>query len=322
MMRSLYSLLFLCSFLFSIELDYTVENTNIITTNKQQTKDYNRVRLNLTLAGEKYENSILKLITDNENFYNKTEDSNTNNSSIYRGYFKYTDDKHLVSIGLQRIPFGVGRIWNPIDIFNPIDSTSIEPQNREGVESIRYEYAIDSVSNLELAYSKDETSFKIKSYLEFADFAAVAINDNKANQDILGYEIEGEFLNSGIELRSEGGYFKDKEFDENYYKYILGGEYGFENSLTILGEYLYDNKNDLKNIGLNISYTITPLLNITALNIFNTDDKSYLLSTTLFYSLSDEMLLSYGYFNYNSKDNNSQFSNIYNTHFLKLSITF
>ncbi len=200
MIRLTLSLLLICSIAFSIELDYAIEDTNIITNDRDKTENYNRLRVNFTIEEKKYENIIIKIIADNENFYNHKTESNINENSLYRGYFKYTDETHLLSIGLQRIPFGVGHIWNPIDIFNPINSTSAEPQIREGTESLRYEYAINPLSNLSIAYSKQKSSLKIKSYLDFADFALVALKLNKYDEkkDILGYEIEGSEIKSKI----------------------------------------------------------------------------------------------------------------------------
>ena len=320
-MRFVYSFLLVCSFLYALEPEFSIENTNIITSNKNETIDYNRLRINLTFEDEKHQNSIIKIIADNYNIYNKTTPENYNESLIYRGYYKYIDDKHLFSIGLQRIPFGVGRIWNPIDIFNPINSTAIETGERKATESVRYEYAINSLSNIDLTYSKYKSAFRIKSYLDIADIAFIVLNDNKLDQDIIGYELEGEFLDSGIELRSEGGYFKDKNLDKTFYKYILGGEYGFENSLTILGEYKYESKTKSRYLGSIISYQINLLLNLNILGIKNLEDKSYVVSPNISYSLSDEATLTIGIFNYNS-DDQSEFSSYNNYGYMKFYIHF
>ncbi len=320
-MRLFLSLLSVSILLYSVELDYAIENINIITKTGDETKDYNRLRVDLVFEDERYENSIVKIIADNENFYNKTANNSDNNSLIYRGYFKYTDEKHLLSVGLQRIPFGVGRIWNPIDIFNPIDSTAIETAQRKGTDSIRYEYAVSDLSNIDATYSKEKSAFRIKGYLDVADAAIIVLNDKKQDQNIIGYELEGEFLSSGIELRSEGGYFKDKNLNDSFYKYILGAEYGFENSLSVLGEYYYDSENKMENMGINITYTITPLLNVNLLNLINTKDNSYFLSSTLQYNLADDIILEYGYLSYHG-NSSSQYGDYKNSHFLKLFVSF
>lgn len=40
-------------------------------------------------------------------------------AKLYRAYSGYEDDKNRVVVGLQNITMGVGRIWNPTNLFNP-----------------------------------------------------------------------------------------------------------------------------------------------------------------------------------------------------------
>ncbi|MCK5111145.1 MAG: hypothetical protein KAQ94_06460 [Arcobacteraceae bacterium] len=321
-MRLFLNTLFLCSFLYAFDAQLELENTNIITsTTSSELKDYNRLRLDTLIEDEKYENTFIKIIIDNTNNYNHKIKKNVNKTDFYRGYLKYTGEKHLFAAGLQRIPFGVGRIWNPIDIFNPIDSTSIETSERKGVESIRYEYAIGDLSNLDVTYSKRKSAFRIKGYLDVADAALVILDDDKQNQEILGYELEGELLNSGIELRSEGGYFKDTITNTDSYKYIVGGEYGFENSLTILGEYKYESKTKSRHLGSTASYQVDALLSLNLLVIKNLEDKSYILTPSINYSLDDEVTLSVGMFDYSS-NKQSEFGSFDDYYFVKLFVHF
>jgi len=97
-----------------------------------ETSNYNRLRVTLDLYHDTWEDISAKLILDNENIYSFKDKNNKNTSQFYRGYLRYSGEKHMLTLGLQRIPFGVGRIWNPIDIFNPIDITSIETDERKG----------------------------------------------------------------------------------------------------------------------------------------------------------------------------------------------
>ncbi|MEA3353620.1 MAG: hypothetical protein U9Q33_07385 [Campylobacterota bacterium] len=321
-MRLFYSIIFICNIVYALDMEYTIENTNIITKTDKELIDYNRLRFNINIEDSRFENIIVKLIVDNYNFYNNNIKNNENNSDIYRGYFQYTDEKHLVSIGLQRIPFGVGHIYNPVDIFNPIDSTAIETQQREGVESFRYEYALNEDSNLDITYSKYKKALRVKGYLEVADTAIILLNDNKTNEEIIGYELEGELLDTGWELRSEGGYFHNKNNRDTIIKYLIGAQYGFENSLNITTEYYKDKNSAMDNFGIDISYTITPLLGVDFLNIINRKDNSYFNSLVFNYSISDESVLQYGFMNYDSGGNYYSVFNNNNKHFLSFSTTF
>ena len=76
-MRYLLSLCFLSVFLYSQELETAIEEVNILQKEESAgSSDYNRVRAEFTLNFETYENLFAKLIIDNENSYDITEDKN------------------------------------------------------------------------------------------------------------------------------------------------------------------------------------------------------------------------------------------------------
>ena len=170
-------------------LKTNLENSNILGYQEALgTADYNRLRLTLDLYHDSWKDINAKIILDNENIYNFKEQDNHNKSRIYRGYISYSGEKHMLTLGLQRVPFGVGRIWNPIDIFNSIDITAIETEERKGTEALRYEYAINSLSNLDIALSKKKQAARVKGYLDVADVALVLVKDE--NREIIEYEVK------------------------------------------------------------------------------------------------------------------------------------
>ncbi len=321
-MRLLFSLIISITTLWSLELDNNIENSNILGYQKEiGTLNYNRVRLYTDLYIQKWEDISASLIVNNENFYNIKTNHHQNRSSIYRAHITYHGEKHLLKLGLQRIPFGVGRIYNPIDIFNPIDITEVETDERKGTEALRYEYAINQLSNLDLTLSKHKRALRLKGYLEVADIALILLKDHQKNLEIIGYEIEGELPQSNITFRSEGGRFEEKQKNEIYYHYIVGAEYGFENSLTLLGEFHHNTLHNHKHFALNLSYQPSPLWILNAITLQNIDDKSILLSPSLTYSLSDESTLQMGIFFYDGKQN-SEFSQLEDRFFTHYFINF
>ena len=122
------------------------------------------------------------------------------------------------------------------------------------------------------------------------------IKDNKNNLDIIGYEVEGELLDTDITLRSEGGGFWDKKRDDLYYKYIIGAEYGFENSFTILTEFYHNTELESKELALNFSYQPSTLWFLNFLAIKSLVDDSSLISPSFTYSLSDDSSAQLGAF--------------------------
>jgi opacity protein-like surface antigen len=277
-----------------------IENTNIGGYHElHHTTDYNRLRADLTIEHEKYRDVAGKLIVDNETLYTSKPSSLQNKTSIYRAYLEYRGMKHFWSVGKQRIPLGVGRIWNPIDVFNPIDSEAIETDERIGTDSIRYEYAVSDLSNVDATMAKGKGAVWLKGYLDYADVGLVGLWDEDGEQDIIGWELEGQLLESGIELRSEGGSFHNRTSGERYTEFIVGAEYGFANSLTLLAEYNYSDETKIDYLGGLASYQPAMLWLCSLLLVANLDDHSGFVAPSLEYSLSDEMTLSAGAFVYN-----------------------
>ncbi len=276
-----------------------IENTNIGGYEElYHGVDYNRLRADLSLEHATYHNFIARLVVDNETLYTANPESLQNKTSVYRGYLQYRGATHFWSLGKQRIPLGVGRIWNPIDVFNPIDSEAIETDEREGTNSVRYEYAINNLSNIDTTVGEGKGAVQVKSYLNYADIGVVGLWDEDAHQDILGWEIEGQLLNTGIELRSEGGSFHNRSSGKRHLELIVGAEYGFINSLTLLSEYNYSDETGISYLAGMASYQMDMLWYCNLLAVGNLDDHSGYIAPSIEYSLSDEMTLGAGAFVY------------------------
>jgi hypothetical protein len=277
-----------------------IENTHLaIYGEATKYTGFNRIRLEGNVESIEKPELTGKIIIDNETIFNEETSSLRNTIDFYRGFISYIGEEHSFYFGRQRIPFGVGRIWTPVDIFNPLDSTTIEPDEREGTDSLRYEYSLNELSQIDITLSRDKGAFRVKGFLEYGDVALIALYDNETDTNIIGWELEGEFLETGIEVRSEGGIFFNKRENTHNTEIIIGAEYGFPGSLTFLAEYYYDELLNTDRIGMTISYQATPLLMFSLLNIFNLTDGSTFTTPGFNYSLSDEMTLSGGILLYN-----------------------
>jgi len=276
--------------------DNSLENTNLlIYEDSEDWTDFNRLRYDGVWSHEKLPAVDFTFLGDATTNWVLPDEGLQAKLSIYRAYLSYRGEKTLLVAGKQRIPFGVGRIWNPIDVFNPIDATSIEPDEREGTDALRAEYSLGALAIADATIASEKAAARVKGYLDFADCAMVVEVDNTKDLVITGWELEGELWGSGIEARSEGGVFYDRLARDSTLNLIVGAEYGFASSLDLTVEYLYTGLFGQNDIGLTAGYQLNMLTYISCLLIVNLRDESYYLSPSVEYSLSDEMTLNLGY---------------------------
>jgi hypothetical protein len=68
---------------------------------------------------------------------------------LYRGYLFYESPHFELVLGRQRIPWGVGRLWNPIDRFNPIPPLALEADQAPGVDAVTARWLLSGFTFLE-----------------------------------------------------------------------------------------------------------------------------------------------------------------------------
>jgi len=73
--------------------------------------------------------------------------------SLYRGYLSFESSRLEAVIGRQRIPWGVGRLWNPIDRFNAIRPLALQPDQSPGVDAVNSRILFSDFSQLQLVFA-------------------------------------------------------------------------------------------------------------------------------------------------------------------------
>ncbi|MDD2790935.1 MAG: hypothetical protein PHU40_09770 [Sulfurimonas sp.] len=297
------------------------------------------IESNSYIANRKIKSDTSFSTQTNPNNYGDGEYS----AKLYRLYGGYADAKNRVSFGLQKISMGVGRIWNPTDLFNPKNPLALEPDEVYGAFSLAYTYALSDLSQITAvaAQRKDHSlkyAARIKGYVEVVDIALNLVQSEDAS--MVGYELEGELFESGVAFRSEGGWFEDKLLQEVFFQGIIGADYTFENSLSLTGEWLYSSKSfeaqsplfvsvalpynlmQSKGYGgLSIGYEFDALLYGAITSITSADDGSFYVAPSLKYSLADDMSLLVGAMLYGGKDQ-SEFGNLDPTYYINFKVTF
>jgi hypothetical protein len=72
-------------------------------------------------------------------------------SMIDRLYLQYVKDQLEITLGRQRVNWGINTIWNPNDIFNAYAFTDFDYEERPGSDALRVRYYIGFASSIEIA---------------------------------------------------------------------------------------------------------------------------------------------------------------------------
>jgi len=70
--------------------------------------------------------------------------------TIDRLYLKHQTETFEITIGRQRISWGTGRIWNPTDLFNPINPASFDVLEKLGADAVALKIYLGNFSDLSL----------------------------------------------------------------------------------------------------------------------------------------------------------------------------
>ena len=68
-----------------------------------------------------------------------------------RAHLKYRADSWSLTVGKQRIAWGTGYIWNPVDIFNPyVLSFAVRDEDKANVNALRWEMPLGEAGGIAL----------------------------------------------------------------------------------------------------------------------------------------------------------------------------
>ena len=377
-------LFLLFSTLLNAEFEYRIENSNFTisqgsvnpASDKTYLYNYDRLRFRgdythdeffatiiadgVNYFGNSYVNSpdfeYVKLQKSDTPFKTQSEHNFYGSGSIYakvyRAYGGYEDNANRVVVGLQNITMGVGRIWTPTNLFNPRNTYALEPDETFGVFGVSYTRHISDTSDITVVASqKKDKSLKYaaqyKAYLEIADFALDIVKSDETT--MIGYEMEANLADSGVEIRSEGAYIKNsiKESpvsskDVEFFQGVAGADYAFKDGVTLTAEALFSSESfSYKEILLNydseilpnlvfsrlyaavtLSYSFNIYLDGSLLYIESFNDKnSRYVSPTLTYTLNDYNSFMLGAMIQNG-ESGSEFGDFANSYYLKWVLSF
>jgi len=168
-------------------------------------------------------------------------------SSIERFWARYQSDKIEITIGRQRINWGVNLVWNPNDIFNTYSFIDFDYEERPGSDALRMKLRTGEMSELEIAAKPGK---------------------NK-NDDI--YALMYKMNKAGFDLQFLGGYYEKDAV-------IGAGWAGSLNKIGFKGEATYfhtaENFADtsgIVNATFEFDYTIAGKIYVNVSYLFNSE---------------------------------------------------
>ena len=237
---------------------------------------------------------------------------------VDRAWMEFSGNRWQVTIGRQRINWGMNLVWNPNDLFNTFSFFDFDYEERPGRDAIRIRYYTGSTSSAEFAYKLGHTNEE-NTFAGLYRFTAweydFQLLTGKAGPDfVTGAGWSGDILGGGF--RGEVSWFRPCSKEPESKEAViasLSGDYTFMNSLYLHGSFLFNSQGTtgrseglslfdlnltVKNISkakysvfLQASYPITPLFSASASSIINTGDGSFYIGPAATWSLTNNLEL-------------------------------
>jgi hypothetical protein len=244
---------------------------------------------------------------------------------IDRLWIDYYKNNLQVTLGRQRVAWGTCWVWNPTDLFNPLNVLNFDYEELPATDAIRGQYYTGAVTKIDAAYkpAKDPNNQILAGLWSVNkwDYDFNFIAGMRYKRWLGGFSWVGDILDAGFRgevLVSQAPEMPDSNFiykligqpslsswDKPIVSLALSGDYTFPNTFYIHTELLYNNLGKTNNtflfqqeantLGLltaarlavyqEFAYDITPLMRGSLFGICNPTDKSFVIVPSLSYSL-------------------------------------
>jgi len=242
-----------------------------------------------------------------------------------RLWIGYSMDNLNITIGRQRVAWGTCWVWNPTDLFNPLNVLNFDYEELPATDALRVQYYTGPVTRFDFTYqpAKDPNNQILAGLwsLNKWDYDVNLIAGVRFKRWLAGFSWAGDILEAGFRgevLVSQAPNKPDTNsvnqqidetslsaWDKPIVAVALSGDYTFPNTFYIHTELLYNNNGKTANtllfqeealsLGMlsaarwslyqEFAYDITPLLRGLLYGIFNPDDLSFVIVPSISYSL-------------------------------------
>lgn len=245
---------------------------------------------------------------------------------LYRAWAAVESEGWSARFGRQRVAWGSGKIWNPTDVLNPFDPTSIEREERRGVDALTLRRALGTLGQAEAAWALGDrwSSTDLLGRLRGnAGSVDAALMGGKVAGSTGSWMAGGDFSANLWEGNFHGEWsFTQPERTASHWRGMLGYEYTLSatfpakalSELSILAEYFHNGSGSTdparyrpaallsgrevalaKNyLGLGLQKDVHPLVNVQVHQVLNLDDDSHFLNASGAWNAVKDLTLTAG----------------------------
>ena len=236
---------------------------------------------------------------------------------VDRLFLRQTSDVGDFTVGRQRISWGTGRVWNPTDLFNPINPATFSKIEKDGVDALSAKFHLGNFTDVHVVINPENDWNTVNTAVRFRtnekEFDISLMAGQFAQRIVLGGDFAGNAFDAGV--RGEVIVSQDRENRASrFVKYIVGVDYQFTAELYAVMEYLhngeggstreqYDLMRLLTGEILNLardylaatgSYMIHPLVTSSVTLTANLNDGGRFVSGVVTYLAGDEFTITCG----------------------------
>lgn len=160
-----------------------------------------------------------------------------------RWYVRYEMSFGEITAGRQRMAWGTGRIWNPTDLFNPINPASYERIEKEGADAVSLTIYLGPFSDVQLVVQPQETwsetngGARVRTHAGEYDISALGGRFDR--HVVVGGDFAGNLFQAGIRGEMIVSFDPD-EPRSGFTRWILGVDHQLTPELYALAEYHFN----------------------------------------------------------------------------------
>ncbi|MBI4346255.1 MAG: hypothetical protein HY553_05340 [Elusimicrobia bacterium] len=244
---------------------------------------------------------------------------------LYRAWAAVEGEAWTVRFGRQRIAWGSGKIWNPTDVLNPFEPTSLERDERRGVDAVYARRGLGSLGQAEAAWAladrwaATDLLGRARGHLGSADAAVVGGKvAGSTGSWLAGGDVSADLWEGNAHAEWT---YTNPGTRTSYWRVMLGYEYTLSadharplRELSILAEYYHNGRGETDParyqpallssgrevalardyLGLGLQQELHPLVNAELHQVLNLNDDSHFLNASVAWNAVKNVYLTAG----------------------------